>query len=142
MGVVSPDPLTSFLVNELNQDTFIITGAYFRRLKEEIEEQERKGKGQKSRRSSSCPSSKELPQDEDDSIDGSDPVENTSSGSVSALEQLYDHSVIVERVRSTLDEVGMSISLTTITTTTAFILGCLSTIPGIRWLCLCKCETL
>lgn len=42
----------------------------------------------------------------------------------------------VSRVRSTMEAVGSSILLTTITTSTAFILGCTSTIEPIRWLCL------
>ena len=42
----------------------------------------------------------------------------------------------VERVRETMEEVGASISLTTITTTAAFCLGCISTIPSIQWLCI------
>ena len=108
-------------------DTFIITGAYFRRLKEEIQEHEKKHKQRKS------VSKRALLEDDEVSDDLS-----IADSTTNPLEQLYDHSVIVERVRSTLQEVGMSISLTTLTTTTAFVLGCLSTIPGIRWLCLCE----
>ena len=43
---------------------------------------------------------------------------------------------ILTRVNDTMDEVGLSISLTTITTMLAFALGCLSSIPAIQWLCL------
>ena len=42
----------------------------------------------------------------------------------------------VERIHETMTEIGNSISLTTITTTTAFLLGCISSIPSIRWLCI------
>lgn len=40
----------------------------------------------------------------------------------------------VERIHDTMEDIGMSISLTTITTTFAFILTCLSTVQAIRWL--------
>lgn len=40
----------------------------------------------------------------------------------------------VDRIRETMEEVGLSISVTTITTMFAFILGCISTIPAIYWL--------
>jgi len=40
----------------------------------------------------------------------------------------------VERVRETMEEVGLSISVTTITTMVAFALGAISTIPAIYWL--------
>lgn len=39
-----------------------------------------------------------------------------------------------ERIRETMEEVGLSISVTTITTMFAFALGCISTIPAIYWL--------
>jgi Niemann-Pick C1 protein len=42
----------------------------------------------------------------------------------------------VERIRETMEEVGSSISLTTITTMLAFALGYTSSIPAIQWLCL------
>jgi len=48
----------------------------------------------------------------------------------------------VERVRETMEEVGSSISLTTITTTVAFLLGVISTIPCIRWLCFYAAPTI
>jgi len=43
---------------------------------------------------------------------------------------------VVKRVEEVMDNVGLSISLTTITTMMAFALGCLSSIPAIQWLCL------
>lgn len=47
-----------------------------------------------------------------------------------------DHSLdIVERIRETMDEVSVSIFMTTATTEVAFFLGCFSPIPAIRWLC-------
>jgi Niemann-Pick C1 protein len=48
----------------------------------------------------------------------------------------------VERIRKTIDEVGLSITLTTITSVLAFALGCLSSIPGILWLCLYAIPTI
>lgn len=48
----------------------------------------------------------------------------------------------VERVRLTMSEVGSSISLTTITTMTAFILGCISSIPAIQWVCIYAVPTI
>jgi len=44
----------------------------------------------------------------------------------------------VERIRITMEEVAHSISLTTITTVFAFLLGLLSSLPGVQWLCLCE----
>lgn len=41
-----------------------------------------------------------------------------------------------DRVSDTFHDIGMSITLTTITSTLAFGLGCLSTIPFVFWLCL------
>lgn len=42
----------------------------------------------------------------------------------------------VERIRDTMDDVGLSVTMTSLTSTMAFGLGCLSTIPAIFWLCL------
>lgn len=42
---------------------------------------------------------------------------------------------IPERIRDTIDEVGISITSTTVTSTLAFGLGCLSSIPAVYWLC-------
>jgi predicted RND superfamily exporter protein len=42
---------------------------------------------------------------------------------------------VVDRIELTMQEVGLSVSLTTLTTLLAFILGSFSTIPGVRWLC-------
>ena len=80
------------------QDTFIITGAYFRKLAEEHQIEAQIGDEQ-----------------------GRD-----------------ENELITERIAETMEEVGLSIALTTTTTTFAFLLGCLSTIPGIRWVCLCE----
>jgi len=73
-------------------DTFIITGAYYREL-----EEDRKLQNQRS---------------------------------------------VEERVEYVMEETGLSISLTTITTVTAFSLGYVSTIPAVRWLCLYAGTTL
>lgn len=42
----------------------------------------------------------------------------------------------VDRIRDTIDDVGLSVTMTSLTSTMAFGLGCLSTIPAIFWLCL------
>jgi predicted RND superfamily exporter protein len=47
-----------------------------------------------------------------------------------------------ERIKDTMLEVGHSISMTTITTMTSFLLGCMSTIPAIRWLCIYAVPTM
>ena len=39
-----------------------------------------------------------------------------------------------------MEEVAHSISLTTITTIFAFLLGLRSDLPGVQWLCLCECS--
>jgi Niemann-Pick C1 protein len=79
-------------------DTFIIAGAYFRKLSEENQNESQNG-------------------------DESDKGEN---------------EIITDRIGEVMEEVGLSIFLTTFTTTFAFVLGCMSTVPGIQWLCLCK----
>jgi len=48
----------------------------------------------------------------------------------------------VERIQKTMLEVGQSIALTTITTMLAFMLGCISTIPSIRWVCIYAFPTI
>ncbi|CAB9506139.1 Pick C1-like protein 1 [Seminavis robusta] len=45
-----------------------------------------------------------------------------------------NHSV-ERRIETTMNEVGTSITLTSITTSVAFILGSFSSIPGVKWLC-------
>jgi predicted RND superfamily exporter protein len=47
----------------------------------------------------------------------------------------------VVRIRETMEEVGMSISMTTITTVVAFILGCFSSIPSVKWVCIYAVPT-
>ena len=51
-------------------------------------------------------------------------------------ERKFQDEQSIQRVHDTLNEVGLSITLTSITTTFAFCLGCYSSIPSIRWLCL------
>ena len=41
----------------------------------------------------------------------------------------------VKRIEQTMDEVGVSITMTSVTTMFAFALGSFSSIPGVRWLC-------
>lgn len=43
---------------------------------------------------------------------------------------------IVKRIEETMEEVGLSITLTTITTMVAFALGFESSVPSIRWVCI------
>jgi len=49
---------------------------------------------------------------------------------------------ITERIRDTIDEVGVSITLTSVTSALAFGLGCLSSIPAVFWLCLYAFPTI
>jgi len=42
----------------------------------------------------------------------------------------------VERIEETIEEIGLSITLTTVTSATAFALGCLSSVPAVYWLVL------
>jgi Niemann-Pick C1 protein len=46
-----------------------------------------------------------------------------------------------ERVRITMEDIGISITLTSLTTIVAFALGCSSSIPAVRWLCLYASPT-
>jgi len=48
----------------------------------------------------------------------------------------------VDRIRLVVDEVGISITLTTLTSAVAFALGCTSTIPAVYWLCLYAAPTI
>jgi Niemann-Pick C1 protein len=41
----------------------------------------------------------------------------------------------VERIHQTFEDVGVSVTLTSITSATAFGLGCISSIPAVYWLC-------
>ena len=47
-----------------------------------------------------------------------------------------------ERIHLTMDEVGLSVLLTTMTSVVAFGLGCMSTIPTVYWLCLYAFPTI
>lgn len=47
-----------------------------------------------------------------------------------------------DRIRVTIEEVGISITLTTLTSVTAFALGCSSSIPAVYWLCLYAFPTI
>ena len=53
-------------------------------------------------------------------------------GSYSRTDQSKDP---VERIEDTINDIGLSITLTTLTSATAFALGCMSTIPAVFWLC-------
>jgi len=47
-----------------------------------------------------------------------------------------------DRIHETIEDVGLSISITTLSSTLAFLLGCITTIPAIRWLCLYAFPTI
>lgn len=49
---------------------------------------------------------------------------------------------VAERVKETVDDIGVSIFLTTLTSSLAFALGGLSTIPAIFWLCIYAVPTI
>jgi len=49
---------------------------------------------------------------------------------------------VVERIRDTMDEVGISIFMTTATSVAAFALGCISRVPAIYWLCVYSSSTI
>jgi predicted RND superfamily exporter protein len=53
-----------------------------------------------------------------------------------AYSRLAKYKDPVERIKITIDEIGLSITLTSLTSAIAFGLGCTSTIPAIYWLCL------
>lgn len=48
----------------------------------------------------------------------------------------------VERVQLTVEDVGLSVFLTTLTSTLAFALGCVSSVPAVLWLCLYAVPTM
>lgn len=48
---------------------------------------------------------------------------------------------VVDRVAKTVDEIGLSIFITTVTSAIAFGLGCTSSIPAVYWLCLYAVPT-
>jgi predicted RND superfamily exporter protein len=48
----------------------------------------------------------------------------------------------VARVRDMIDDIGMSIFLTTLTSSLAFGLGCISSVPAIFWLCVYAVPTM
>ena len=48
----------------------------------------------------------------------------------------------VDRIHETFEDVGVSITLTSITSATAFALGCISSIPAVYWLCLYAFPTI
>ena len=81
-------------------DTFIITGTYFRLSREQQEKEAEAGQL----------------------------VEEKT------FEQKTEE--VIQRIHTTLDEVSVSITMTTVTTLTAFLLGSSSDIPAVRWLCL------
>jgi Niemann-Pick C1 protein len=53
-----------------------------------------------------------------------------------AYNRLAKHTDPVERIKISIDEIGLSITLTSLTSALAFGLGCTSSIPAIYWLCL------
>ena len=108
-------------------DTFIIAGAYFRRLREIHAEKNAQRPFVTHDRLKDC-----------DTPSCSDTKSNQSSvnknDAFASRKQEEDR--VVQLLHDTLEEVGLSISMTTLTTALAFVLGCTSTVPGIRWLCI------
>lgn len=47
-----------------------------------------------------------------------------------------------DRIRATIQDIGISITISTLTTTLAFGIGCISSIPTIYWLCLYAFPTI
>ena len=92
-------------------DTFIITGAFF-----QLDDDDDDGDDDTNN------------VDNDDTHDVDDPSTSSSSRQAIRLER---------KIEKTLQQVGWSICLTTLTTVVAFLLGyCSSSFPGVRWLCL------
>jgi len=102
-------------------DTFIITGAYFRcRLRHQHDDHKN------NQRASSVPAT-------NNSRDNDTDNNRRNIGSKKGQQDLFLGTIIAE----TMDEVGLSICLTTITTMVAFALGIIiSSIPAVRWLCI------
>ena len=61
---------------------------------------------------------------------------------MTAYERSDPEKDVVDRVHDTIEEIGLSIFMTTATSVLAFGLGCLSTTPAIRWLCLYASPTI
>ena len=128
-------------------DTFIITGSYFYRLRAfQTHLPAVTAKGREEVRTRPLLSAHF-------SLDGQIVIDETfregeslPRAAVTAIETKSincqtEEEIVVQRIHDTLEEVGLSISLTTLTTTFAFLLGCISSIPGIQWLCLYACST-
>lgn len=59
-----------------------------------------------------------------------------------AFARTKPNKAMEDRVRETMKDVGVSISVTTLTTSVAFALGAISNIPAVRWLCLYAMVTI
>ena len=102
--ITSVATLIPFVVSGVGlDDTFIITGTYFRLRREEAES-------------------------ETQSID----TDNTDT-TISSQQQKWNTTLRL--VQATLNEVAVSITMTTITTLLAFMFGATSQVPAVRWLC-------
>lgn len=53
-----------------------------------------------------------------------------------SFQRTDSHKDVVERITETMDEIGMSITVSTFTTVLAYFVGSSSGMPGIRWFCL------
>ena len=108
-------------------DTFIIAGAYFRRLREIHAEKNAQRPFGTHDRLKDC-----------DNPSCSDTKSNQASVNKNDAfaPRKQEEDRVVQLLHDTLEEVGLSISMTTLTTALAFVLGCTSTVPGIRWLCI------
>ena len=91
-----------------------VTGAYFRLLAhEQIDKQLQEQKQQQS-----CP-----------------PPERPRDQTLQSSEKTTYEEQTIRRIRQALEEVALSITMTTTTTLLAFMLGSASSIPAVRWLC-------
>ena len=59
-----------------------------------------------------------------------------------AFSRTSEDKEITERIQDTIEDAGLSITLTTLTSVLAFGLGCLSSIPAVYWLCLYAFPTI
>jgi len=116
-------------------DTFIITGAYFRKSRQAAQQRRQQAALQKQKQKPQTPHEGNGKTTDSNTSDGMDDIATCPSGN-KKVDNDNDDNDIIARVEETMQEVGLSISLTTITTLVAFGLGTLSSIPAIRWLCI------
>ena len=101
-------------------DTFIITGTYFRLLREEGIAAAAAG--------AVVEKGDQLPSNNDNKKD-------TAITAIASSRKEQQQATTLRIVQTTLNEVAVSITMTTVTTLIAFITGGTSRIPAVRWLC-------